>query len=332
MNLLILSAGLGTRLRPITNKIPKPALPILNVPMIFWNTIYFEKSVFGSQIVNTFHLEDSLRERLSDFDHHFIFSSDGKEVLGTGGGITNNQDVLVTSSDFWVINGDGFFLTDHSFVKETEKKHADSGAICTLVVCDHPGVGVQFGGVWVDDNGKVLSIGKVKPKNAIKGYHFTGFRILSNKIFSYMPKRGPHELFDTLNKLIQQGEPVEYVHTPGDFFETGNEKDFLATNKKVIEFIKNKKYVSTIEAVLKRHSPNSKLNPQDFLIKFEATDAPKDLFCNDRVRIFEKTHFEGFLISGKNVTVREHCNLKNVVIVDNTDIPTHSNFSNCIIY
>ncbi len=332
MNLLILSAGLGTRLRPITNKIPKPALPILNVPMIFWNTIYFEQSNFKNQIVNTFHLEEVLRNKLSSFEHNFIFSSDGKEVLGTGGGISNNEDVLITSSHFWTINGDGFFLCDENFVQLAEARHMESKALCTLVVCEHPGVGVQFGGVWVDSNERIISIGKTKPKEASKGYHFTGFRILSSDIFNHLPKRGPHELFDTLNPLIQSGHKIEFLKVTGDFFETGNEKDFINTNQTMIEFIKNKKYQTIINKVLKKYSPNSKLNPQEFLIKFETANAPKDLFCDDRLRIFEKTHFEGFFISGKNVTVRESCDLKNVVILDNTDIPAHSNFSDSIIY
>lgn len=332
MNLLILAAGLGTRLKPITHKIPKPALPILNVPMIFWNAIYFRKTQIQNTVVNTFHLEDVLRERLSDYDHHFIFSSDGKEVLGTGGGIANNKDLLINSEDFWVINGDGFFLSDVDFVSLAEKRHQQTGAICTLVVTDHPGVGQQFGGVWVDAFGKVLAIGKNKPQEAVRGFHFTGFRVLSRRIFDHLPSHGPSELFDTLNSLLKQGHKVETVFAEGDFFETGNEKDFLSTHSACIKFMKDHKYSNIIHSTLEKYSPKSSLNPSDFLIKFAPNNAPKDLFCEERLRVFEGTQFDGFLVTGKNVTIRENCQIKNVVILDNQDIHANSSYKNCIIY
>lgn len=332
MNLLLLSAGLGTRLKPLTQKIPKPALPILNVPMLMWNYYYFKDKPLQNRIVNTFHLEDILKNKTSVYEPRFIYHSDGKEVLGTGGGITHNAGSLKTSDSFWVVNGDGFFLTNPNFVDLAEAHHKKTKALATLVVCDHSEVGNKFGGVWVDSNNKILSIGKARPKEAIKGFHFTGFRILSNAIFKELPSDGPHELFDTLNKCLKKKMAIELIHVNGDFYETGNEDDYLKTNEATLAHLKSGAYSSLIQNILKTYTPNSQLNSEEFLMKLQQADVPKDLFCEEKLRIFEGTKLEGFFISGKNVTVRENCTLTNVVILDNQDIPSNSTYKNQVIF
>src|SRR5690349_23119 len=136
MNLQILSAGLGTRLRPITEKIPKPALPVLNVPMFFYSLHYFDKKNFNNIVVNTFHLENVLKSEISKYDGDLLFISDGKEVLGTGGGIENVRETLEGDDYFWVANGDCIFLSDDEFVQNAEKNHRLKKPIATLVVME----------------------------------------------------------------------------------------------------------------------------------------------------------------------------------------------------
>lgn len=332
MNLLIMAAGHGRRLKPITDKIPKPALPILNVPMIFWNSAYFKNLNIDQVAVNTFHLEDALRDQLSTFSHNFIFCSDGPELLGTGGGITRNKDLLSGSEDFWVINGDTLFLSETPFLEEALKRHQQTGALCTLIACDHPGVGSKFGGIWVSPFGKVMSIGKSKPSDAYRGYHFTGFRILSKKIFKEMPPHGPHEFFDTINQLLQKKERIEISIAEGEFFETGNEADFIKTHRTLLKYFEQGKYPQYFSQILGEHSPSSRLNPSDFMVKFRDGEAPEKLFCEERLRIFEGIQSQGFLVTGKNVTVRENCTLKDVVILGDIEVLANSQYSNRIIY
>ncbi|MES2769420.1 MAG: NDP-sugar synthase [Bdellovibrionota bacterium] len=331
MNLQILSAGLGTRLKPITEKIPKPALPILNVPMFFYSLHYFDKKNFNNIVVNTFHLENELQKTLSKFDPDLKFVSDGKEVLGTGGGIESVRPSLEGDDYFWVANGDCVFLSDDNFVELAEKNHKLKKPIATLVVMEHPDVGTKFGGVWVDNEDRVLDIGKTKPANATKGYHFTGFRILSDEIFKFLPQ-GPSELFDSLKTAMREGHQVHIYKTTGHFFETGNQKDFLDCTKSVLRFLKEKRYSNFLTSLLKKYTPESRLNDLSIDLKLPPHDNLEYLFVDKNFTLFNDCTLEGFLVVGKNAVIKERCSLKNVVILDDQIIAENSEISDTIIF
>lgn len=334
MNLQILSAGLGTRLRPITEKIPKPAIPVLNVPMFFYTYHYFENKSFNNVVVNTYHLEEKLKDTISennpDLKFHLKFLSDGKEVLGTGGGICNAKSYLEGDGSFWVANGDCVFLSDEGFVAATEKNHNLKKPMATLVVMEHPDVGTKFGGVWVDSEDRVLDIGKNRPQNAVKGYHFTGFRILSDEVFKYL-KSEPSELFDALRVAMKDGHQVHIYKTTGQFFETGNIKDYLDCTRELLKLVENKssKFLSSL---FKKYSPKSKLNDLEVDLKLPPHDNLKYLFIDENFKLFEDCELEGFVVAGKNVVIKERSHLKDIVVLDNTVISENSEITNTIVY
>lgn len=331
MNLQILSAGLGTRLRPITEKIPKPAIPILNVPMFFYSLHYFNKENFKNIIVNTFHLEKTLRDTLSLLETGLTFVSDGKEVLGTGGGIENVKQNLKGDGYFWVANGDCLFLSDEDFVSSTEKNHKLKKPIATLVVMEHPDVGTKFGGVWVDGEDRVLDIGKVKPEGATKGYHFTGFRILSDEVFKYLPQ-GPSELFDALRLAMKDGHQVHIYKTKGHFFETGNIKDFVDCTRCVLQFLKEGKYSKFLNSLFKKYSPKSTLNDLNIFLKIQNQDDLKYLFVDENFKLYDESILEGFIVAGKNVVIKEKCHLKDVIILNDQLISENTDLENTIVF
>lgn len=330
MNLQILSAGLGTRLKPITDKTPKPALTLLNIPMIFWSYHFFNNRNLNSVVVNTFHLEQTLQKILSSYKHNFTYISDGKEVLGTGGGIANAKDKIIGKENFWVINGDSIFLTEDSFINETESTHKRKDAIATLVVMDHPEVGEKFGGIWVDSEDQVLNMGKDRPKAAVKGYHFTGFRVLSDKIFQYL-KNTPSELFDALRVALKDGHTIAIHKVKGEFFETGNVEDYLKTTSTLLNYLKHGKYQNYLSSLLKQYSPLSKLNDLETMLKANV-DIHTILYTDTPVKIFEDSTFNGFVVLGKNCEIQEGCVLENAVILENSILEPNTEVINSIYF
>lgn len=331
MNLQILAAGLGTRLRPITEKIPKPALPVLNVPMFFYSLHYFNKENFNNIISNTFHLGNVLVDTISKYDQDIQFISDGKEILGTGGGTENARQYLEGDDYFWVANGDCIFLSDEDFVTAAEKNHKLKKPIATLVVTEHPDVGTKFGGIWVDNEDRIISIGKTKPEAAKKGYHFTGFRILSDEIFKFLPE-GPSELFDCLKTAMNEGYQVHIYKTTGHFFETGNEKDYLACTNELLKFLKEKKYSKFLNSLLKKYSPKSKFNDMILDLKLPPHENLTALLVDENFTIFDGTELEGFIVAGKNVEIKDRAHLKNVVILNDQVITENTEIENAVIY
>src|SRR4051812_5726608 len=105
MNALLLCAGLGTRFRPITDKIAKPTIPFLNVPLLGYSLAYLENAGLKNLVMNTHHLPDTIKATsktlCADINYKTQFSHE-PEILGSGGGIKNAENLLATTDDFIV--------------------------------------------------------------------------------------------------------------------------------------------------------------------------------------------------------------------------------------
>ena len=85
---MILAAGLGTRLRPLTNTIPKPLLPIAGTPLIVWNLLLLKRHGFHDVVINLHHLGPMIEQGVgngSRYGLRIIYSHE-PVILGTGGG------------------------------------------------------------------------------------------------------------------------------------------------------------------------------------------------------------------------------------------------------
>ncbi len=107
MQAMILAAGLGTRLLPLTRYLPKPLFPILNTPSIVRILYQLEDAGFKRVIINIFHQSDQIESVLKGcpLDMEVIFSREGT-LLGTGGGIINAISHFNPDEPIFIINGD----------------------------------------------------------------------------------------------------------------------------------------------------------------------------------------------------------------------------------
>ena len=108
MKCMILAAGLGERLRPLTNMLPKPLIELAGKPLIDYHLEKLKNAGFDEVVINLSYLGDMIRNHLGDgsrFDLHIEYSDEGDDPLDTAGGIINALPLL-GSSPFLVINGD----------------------------------------------------------------------------------------------------------------------------------------------------------------------------------------------------------------------------------
>lgn len=193
-NSFILAAGFGNRLRPITDYIPKPLLPILGQPIID----YVINSLISAQIedigLNLHYRQDVFYNWLTNHKHksllHVFFE---QEILGTGGALKNAEPFLSSRSLFVTHNADVFCDFD---ISKLINAHDDKRYIATLAVVDHP----QINTLTIDDNG-FLSVDKVK---GCKKTTFTGIAVYSNRILDFIPQ-GFSSITDAWSKAIQSG-------------------------------------------------------------------------------------------------------------------------------
>ncbi len=306
MNVMILAAGLGSRFNPHSLIKPKPALPFLNVPLGFYSLALLENTPVEKLVVNTFHLP---KEIVRLFQNGILptknldFSHEVGEIQGSGGGLNQAERFFKNHHDIIMMNGDEVILPHQpKLMAKALEQHKSSKALATLFVMEHPEVGHKFGGIWVDDQNQILSIGKTKPEASTKGFHFIGIFIFSPRIFDYLT-RGPSHIFtDVLMPTIKLGEKVNIFKADVTWFETGNLTDYLSATKDCLE-IMNSNFPGSafLKRVISKHSPQSRF----YGSAFSSSPLPKSF----------QSH--GFSVIGSNVVIQDNTVLSNCVVDSN---------------
>jgi mannose-1-phosphate guanylyltransferase len=243
MNGLVLSAGLGSRLRPYTDTHPKPAIPFMTVPLACYPLSLFEDHAIHNLVVNTHHLPQKIESLFKQIHwpcQKLLFSPEEKVILGSGGGVRQALSALVGRGVFFVANADEVVLPfHHSVIKDALAFHRYHGGIATILCIEHEEVGKKFGGVWLADSEqtKVQCFSRT-PVEGRKGLHYTGILLLSDRVQDYFFTDSSKEeniLYDTLTKAMSAGEEVHALKIDAQWFETGNPQDFIQASKACLQ-------------------------------------------------------------------------------------------------
>lgn len=185
---MVLAAGLGTRLRPLTDLISKPMAPIVNRPVMEHIVRLLVKHNFTDIVCNLHWYPDVIRNYFCDgskWGINIVYSYE-KELLGTAGGVKNVEDFFEDRT-FLVISGDS--LTDIDLT-DAVKFHKEKGGVATLILTEVEDTS-QYGVVLVDEDMKIKGF-QEKPLGgeAKSNLANSGIYIFEPEIFNYLPPRG----------------------------------------------------------------------------------------------------------------------------------------------
>jgi NDP-sugar pyrophosphorylase family protein len=155
---MIVAAGLGTRLRPLSELRPKPALPVRGIPLIAYQLALLARHGVREAVINAHHLPELLMEaaqRYCPAGMRLQFSVE-PELLDTGGAIRRVSDFLRASDPCLILGGDMLLDADLSALR---KRHQQRGDAVTLLLRRDPRAD-RFGTVGVDAEGRVRRIGR----------------------------------------------------------------------------------------------------------------------------------------------------------------------------
>ncbi len=234
---MILAAGKGTRVRPITHVIPKPMIPILGKPVMESMIELFGSHGVDKIVVNTSHLADVIENYFGD-GHHFnvqlSFSYEGEVVdgqfvskaLGSAGGMRKIQDFSGFFDDtFVVVCGDAWIDLN---ISEAVRRHKENGGIATIVTKN---VSIEevskYGVVVSDDYGKVLNF-QEKPsiEEALSTEINTGIYIFEPAIFEFIPKDQEYDIGSELfPHLVDMGIAFHATKMDFQWLDVGNISD-----------------------------------------------------------------------------------------------------------
>ena len=187
MNAMILAAGLGTRLRPITYDIPKPMVSVCNRPVMEHIARHLASHGFTDVIANLHWFPDTIRDHFGDgsaFGLNLTYSPE-EQLLGTSGGVRNAADFFGDS--FLVISGDALTDIDLTAMREFHEAHDGIASLATRRVEDTS----EFGVAITDSDGRIQGFQeKPDPSEALSDLANCGIYMFRSEIFDYFPAPG----------------------------------------------------------------------------------------------------------------------------------------------
>ena len=247
MKAMILAAGKGTRVQPITHVIPKPMIPILQKPVMEFLLELLREHGFNEIMVNVSHLAEEIENYFRDgqrFGVQIAYSFEGRiedgeligQAMGSAGGLKKIQNFQPFFDDtFVVLCGDA--LIDLNLT-EAVKRHREKGALASLVTKRVPRDQVSsYGVVVTDDQGRVLSF-QEKPsvEEAASDMINTGIYIFEPQIFDYIPSDQPFDIgSDLFPRLASAGAPFYALPMEFEWVDIGKVPDYWQAIRSVLQ-------------------------------------------------------------------------------------------------
>ena len=247
MKAMILAAGKGTRVQPITHVIPKPMIPILQKPVMEFLLELLKEHGFTEVMVNVSHLAEEIENYFRDgqrFGVEIAYSFEGSiqdgeligDALGSAGGLKKIQDFQTFFDDtFVVLCGDALIDLD---LTEAVKRHRAKGALASLVTKTVPKDQVSSYGVVVsDDDGKIQAF-QEKPnvEEALSDTINTGIYLFEPEIFDHIPSGTSFDIgADLFPALVKQGAPFYALPMDFEWVDIGKVPDYWQAIRSVLQ-------------------------------------------------------------------------------------------------
>ncbi len=245
-HVMLLAAGLGARLRPVTDSWAKPAVPFLNVPLLNWGVELLRAADIAKWVINSHHLPDTLAPLIerteTGLNTRFTVSHEADRPLGSGGALRTAYDCghFAGAKTLLVGNGDEVILPlRKNLIRRFLDTHKRSGAIATLLTMDHPEAGSKFGAVWTDSTGVVHGFGRDGGlfRQAPIPKHYVGIIAIEASLLERIPTGESNLLYDTLQDEIRKGRVVRSFNEPLVWFETGNVASYLEATGEMLQIL-----------------------------------------------------------------------------------------------
>jgi mannose-1-phosphate guanylyltransferase len=219
MKAMVLAAGLGTRLKPITFEIPKPMVPVLDRPVMAHIVQLCRRQGFDELIANLHWFPDAIRGYFGDrLEWRYE-----EELLGTAGGVRNVQDFF-GDDPVVVISGDA--LTDID-LNALVDRHREAGGIGTLTVKRVPDTR-EYGVVLHDAEGRINGFQeKPEPAEALSDLGNCGIYCFSPEIFDYFPEEPFADWAQDVFPTLLEGDVPFHIHEIEDYWNDVGSLDEL---------------------------------------------------------------------------------------------------------
>ena len=231
MKAVILAGGLGTRLRPLTNKKPKPMLPLDKKPLLEHLIKWIKKNGIKDIVLCVSYLHETIEKYFGNgnkFGVNIEYAISNKP-RGDAGQLKTAQKFI--DDAFVCVYGDSLF--DFS-LRSMIYDHKRRKSFVTMSLCEHK-TSIKYGVIDTKNNGKVLAWNE-KPE--IKSKINMGCYIMDPAIFNFIPKNKKYGMDDVIKKAISKHKIVNSILTKKGFVDIGDKKTY---EKLRLEYRKKRK-------------------------------------------------------------------------------------------
>lgn len=237
---MVFAAGLGTRLKPLTDVLPKPAVPLLNRPLASYSLERLAALGVEEVAINTHHLGEAVVRELSPHVPDGMSARFVHEpvLLGTGGGLRHamgdgamRDGAMAGGDEVVVMNGDILFWPD---LEGAIALHRRLDAIATVVLREDPRAR-QLGALEIDGDGRVRRmLGKpVEVEEPLRELMFTGVHVLSARALAELPEEGCI-IRKSYRRWIDSGEMVAGFVDTGSWRDLGTPAEYLRASVEML--------------------------------------------------------------------------------------------------
>ena len=328
MRAMILAAGLGTRLRPLTYVMPKPVAPVLNRPIVVWIAELLARHGFREVVTNLSYMPERIREVLGDgsgFGLEIAYSEED-EPLGTAGGVGKVRDFLGQADSFLIISGDALTDIDLNAMRKAHEANVERGAIATLATKRVDDT-TQFGVAITDAEGRISGFQeKPAPAEALSDLANCGIYMFRREIFDYFP---PTEHSSPAGK---DDQPAGFVDWAMDIFPALLEGDVPFYSHEIDaywndigsvgEFVQGN--LDALEGSVGLEPPGGEISPG--IRSGEGTDldavkATAPLLIGADCRIGKGANLHGPVVVGDGCSLGAGAMLRECVVLPGAEVP-----------
>jgi MurNAc alpha-1-phosphate uridylyltransferase len=223
---MVLAAGLGTRMRPLTNSLPKPLVRVHDKPLIDWALDHLAAVGVEEVVVNLHHLPNQIRAHLAGRETpRIVYSDETDRLLETGGGVTKALPLL-GDDPFYVVNSDVLWLNGTQQALRLMADAWDPEAMDALLLLHPLAVAHGYDGMGdfeLDEIGRPTR----RAEQHMAPFVYAGVQILHPRLFEAVPE-GPFSLNVLYDRALSEERLAGVVHD-GEWYHVGTPKALLNT-------------------------------------------------------------------------------------------------------
>ncbi len=308
---MILAAGLGTRLYPLTAFLAKPAVPFLNRPLIHYARDLLLGAGLSRIVVNSHHLPRSLSQALeaeARTKGHQINFSHEENILGTAGAMGKVRDFLKDDT-FVVLSGKIYFEQN---LEPAIRFHRDHNNLVTLVLIPHSPED-SYASVWVDAEDNITGF---RPESEGDPFAFAGVHILDPQVLGFIPEGPSETVNDIYPRLIREGHRVQAFVSDAYWCECSTPGNYLSKSLEVLrrrnlDNLMVNETEASCEGVIA--APSVQIDPDCLL---------KDSILWDDVRVSEGSTLSNVIVT-QGVSLKPNSHLENAIITPRSEKLVH---------